>query len=246
MGADYIKDLLVFARVVERKSFTDAAGDLRLSVSAVSRHVTQLEKTLGVQLLKRTTRRLAITDIGLDYYTQCSQAISALEQARAAAVGHSMELRGQLRVRSTIGIGHRLVLPVINEFLAKYSEFSIELTINVKPVTLIGLDVLVGTESLPVTNVSCRDLGPLRYTICAAPSYLAKHGRPTDPQGLKKMNCLIHTEVPGPNRWRIHHDKQDFNITVRGSLQVNNGAALYEFLQKRLGIRPPSELRHRR
>lgn len=234
----YITDLTVFSKVVEQQSFTAAARELRLSVSAVSRHVTQLEDTLGVQLVKRSTRKLAITDIGMDFYTRCARAIAELEQARADAFSHSTELKGQLRIRSTIGIGHKLILPVINEFLKRYRDMSVELTIGVSPVNLIerGLDVIIRSDNVADVKLSSRDLGAMRYVICAAPEFVAAFGRPKTPDELKKFNCILHSGQAEPNRWRIRHNGRDYNARVRGTLLVNNGVALYEAVKAGVGI----------
>jgi DNA-binding transcriptional LysR family regulator len=234
----YITDLMVFSKVVEQQSFTAAARDLRLSVSAVSRHVTQLEETLGVQLVKRSTRKLAITDIGLDFYTRCARAIGELEQARADAFNHSTELKGQLRIRSTIGIGHKLILPAINEFLKRYRDMSVELTIGVSPVNLIerGLDVIIRSDNVPDVKLSSRELGAMRYVICAAPDFVAAFGRPKTPDDLKTLNCILHSGQAEPNRWRIRHKGRDYNPRVRGTLLVNNGVALYDAVKAGVGI----------
>jgi DNA-binding transcriptional LysR family regulator len=234
----YITDLTVFSKVVEQQSFTAAARDLRLSVSAVSRHVSQLEDTLGVQLVKRSTRKLAITDVGLEFYTRCARAIGELEQARADAFSHSTELKGQLRIRSTIGIGHKLILPAINEFLKRYSDMSVELTIGVSAVNLIerGLDVIIRSDSVSDAKLSSRELGRMRYVICAAPEFVANHGRPKTPDDLKKFNCILHSGQAEPNRWHIRHNGRDYHARVRGTLLVNNGVALYDAVKAGVGI----------
>lgn len=234
----YITDLIVFSKVVEQHSFTAAARDLRLSVSAVSRHISQLEDTMGVQLVKRSTRKIAVTDIGMNFYTRCAHAIDELEQARADALSHSMEIKGKLRIRSTIGIGHKLVLPAINEFLKRYRDVSIELTIGASSVNLIerGLDVVIRSDSVSDSKLSCRELGSMQYQICASPGYLAAQGWPKTPDDLKLLNCITHSGQFEPDRWRIRHKGRKYNIRVHGNLQVNNVVALCEAVKSGVGL----------
>lgn len=233
-----LNDILVFVRVVEKGSFSTAARDLGLSAAAVSRHINQLEGSLGVQLLKRSTRHLTVTDAGADFYKRCSQLVLGLEEARNAAIGYNTELKGALRIHATLGVGQRLVAPAVHEFLTAYPELSVDLTIGTQPVNLLehGLDVVIRSAMLSDSSLSCRELGPVRYSICAAKSYLDKHGTPSEPKDLPRFNCLIHTGQPAPNEWRFQTPEGKETVVVSGSLRTNNGVALYEAVRGGLGI----------
>jgi DNA-binding transcriptional LysR family regulator len=233
-----LNDILVFVRVVEKGSFSTAARDLALSAAAVSRHVNQLESSLGVQLLKRSTRHLTVTDAGADFYKRCSQLVRGLEEARTAAIGYHTELKGALRIHATLGVGQRLVAPAVQEFLSLYPDLSVDLTIGTQPVNLLehGLDVVIRSATLSDSSLSCRELGPVRYSICVAQSYLDKHGTPSEPRDLPRFNCLIHTGQPAPDEWRFQTPEGRETILVSGSLRTNNGVALYEAVRRGLGI----------
>lgn len=232
-----INDIIVFVRVVERQSFTAAARDLKLSASAVSRHIRQLEESLGVQLIRRSTRRLAVTEVGENFYEQCARIVLDLDRARSSASGYNVALKGLLRVHVTLGVGQRLVAPAVSAFLEKYPDMTIDLSIGTKPVNLLenGLDVVIRSAGLPDTSLSCRELGPVRYSICAAPGYLAK-GTPERPEDLVRFNCLVHSGQPSPSEWRFHKGDKSFTVTVQGNLRTNNGVALYEAVKTGLGI----------
>jgi DNA-binding transcriptional LysR family regulator len=233
-----LNDILVFVRVVEKGSFSTAARDLGLSAAAVSRHINQLESSLGVQLLKRSTRHLTVTDAGADFYKRCSQLVVGLEEARNAAIGYSTELKGALRIHATLGVGQRLVAPAVHEFLTAYPDLSVDLTIGTQPVNLLehGLDVVIRSAFLTDSSLSCRELGPVHYSICVAKSYIEKHGTPREPKDLPRFNCLIHTGQPSPNEWRFKTPEGKETIVVSGSLRTNNGVALYEAVRGGLGI----------
>lgn len=235
---DNIQDIVVFVRVVEKQSFTAAARELNLSASAVSRHVSRLEESLGVQLIRRSTRRLLITDIGADFYEHCARVILELDRAKSDAAGHNAEIKGLLRVHATLGVGQRLVAPAVSAFLDQYKDLTIDLTIGTQPANLLesGLDVVIRSARLSDSSLDCRELGPVRYSVCAAPRYLAKAGVPKRPQDLEKFNCLIHTGQPAPEEWRFHDRNGSFKVLVKGNLRTNNGVALYEAVKGGLGI----------
>jgi DNA-binding transcriptional LysR family regulator len=233
-----LNDVLVFVRVVEKGSFSTAAKELGLSAAAVSRHINQLELSLGVQLLKRSTRHLTVTDAGADFYKRCRDLVQGLEQARNAAMAFSTELKGLLRVHATLGVGQRLVAPAVNEFLQEYRDLSVELTIGTEPVNLLerGLDVVIRSAYLTDSSLSCRELGGVLYSICASRAYLEKHGTPRMPQDLAQFNCIIHTGQPAPNEWLFTTAEGRETVVVSGSLRTNNGVALYEAVSGGLGI----------
>lgn len=233
---DNINDIIVFVRVVDRQSFTAAARDLKLSPSLVSRHISQLEESLGVQLIIRSTRRMAVTEIGKSFYSQCTRIILDLERARASVTRYNSELKGGLRIHATLGLGQRLVAPAVRDFLRKYTDVKVDLSIGTSPVNLIEkeLDVVIQSARVMDNKFECRELGLVRYRICASPAFLAK-GIPKSPQDLPKFNCLIHTGQPSPQEWHFNA-LETGAVLVDGNLQTNNGVALYDAVIDGLGI----------
>jgi DNA-binding transcriptional LysR family regulator len=233
-----LNDILVFVRVVEKGSFSTAARDLGLSAAAVSRHINQLEASLGVQLLKRSTRHLTVTDAGADFYKRCSQLVLGLEEARSAAIGYNTELKGAIRVQATLGVGQRLVAPAVNEFLQAYPDLTVDLKIATHAMNLLehGLDVVIRSAYVSDSSLSCRELGPVRYSVCASKAYLEKHGTPKEPRDLVNFNCLIHSGQPTSNEWRFTTANGRETVVVSGTLSTNNGVALQEAVSGGLGI----------
>ena len=233
-----ISDILVFVHVVEKQSFTAAARELALSPSAVSRHISHLEQSLGVQLIKRSTRRLVLTDIAVDFYDQCTRIIRDLEKARDMASAHTMEVKGLLRVHATLGLGQRLVAPAVREFLTHYPELNIDLNIGSRAANLLeaGYDVVIRSAQMGDSSLATRELTPVQYFICATPGYLAAHGAPQSPQDLIGHNCLVHSGQTRADEWRFTGDGEVISVNVRGNLRSNNGIALYEAVKGGLGI----------
>jgi DNA-binding transcriptional LysR family regulator len=236
---DNLNDISVFIRVVDRRSFIAAARDLQISASAVSKQVSRLEESLGVQLLKRSTRRLTLTDSGSDFYARCAKAMSELEHARDSAVRRSQSLTGTLRVQTTVSLAQRLIVPAIREFIRVYPGIAVNLTIGPLPANLIehSLDVVFvqwirGKDA----SLEYRTLAQVRYFVCAAPSYLRTVGRPARPQDLVRFNCLIHEPQRGASEWRFADAEGDCRVKVRGNFQTNNGVALHEAVVGGLGI----------
>ena len=235
---DNLSDIVVFVRVVEKQSFTAAARDLNLSPSAVSRRITHLEEDLGVQLIKRSTRRLVLTEIAIEFYEQCARILHDLDQARGIASAQNLEVKGVLRVHATLGLGERLIAPAVREFLTLHPDLQVDLTIGPHAVNVLEerYDLVIRSAQVSDSSLAVRELGPIRYTLCATPAFLAEHGTPADPQDLKNFNCLIHTGQTRPNEWRFERSGEILTVLVAGNLRTNNGIALHEAVRGGLGI----------
>lgn len=244
-----LDDVIAFARVVERQSFVEAARDLRLSSSLISKRVTRLEETLGVQLINRSTRRLSLTDAGAEFYKGCAKAFAELDAARIAATEYSEQLTGRLRVHATRGAGQRLLAAGMTEFMSLYPGMELELTIESGPVNLLrqGIDVLIRSAELKDSTLNHRDLGPIGYDLCASPQFLNRCGTPATPQDLVKYNCLIHTGRQRPNEWDFIGPEGDYVVRVNGNFFTNDSSAMYKAAVMGLGIaRIPDYMARRR
>ena len=246
---DNLDDVIAFARVVERQSFVDAARELRLSSSLISKRVTRLEETLGVQLINRSTRRLSLTDAGAEFYKGCAKAFAELDAARIAATELSEQLTGRLKVHATRGAGQRLLAQGMMEFMANYPGMELELTIESGPVNLLraGIDVLIRSAELKDSTLDFRDLGPISYQLCASPQFLNRNGTPATPRDLVNFNCLIHTGRQRPQEWDFTGAEGDYTVRVNGNFYSNDGSAMYGATTMGLGIaRLPDYITNRR
>jgi len=227
---DSLPALAVFARVVELQSFTAAARALGLSKSAVSKQVARLENRLGARLLNRTTRRLSLTEVGEVFYERCARIIEEAEAAEAEAGSLATAPRGRLRVNAPMTFGTMHLSPAIPDFLADYPELAIDLTLEDQLVDLVeaGYDIAIRISSLTDSSLVARRLAPSRHVICAAPSYLARHGRPRWPDELRAHNCLAYAYRRAGTDWLVDggDGSAPVRVPVRGSLRANNGDVL--------------------
>lgn len=233
-----LASIAVFAKVVESNSFTAAAQELHLTPSAVSKQVSRLEDHLGAQLLNRTTRRLSLTEVGAHFYQQCSKGLKEIAEAEDLVSEFRAEPRGLLRVSVPQGFGRLHVAPIIPDFLARYPDVQVELTIGQLDANLFehGFDLMIRSAPLTDANLAMRELAPMRRVVCATPDYFARHGVPATPRDLAKHNCLIFTDPQPQYEWRFTGPKGDVAVRVSGSFQSNQVDALYVALMRGVGI----------
>ena len=230
--------MIVFARVVEAKSFSTAARQLGMSKSTVSKHVSRLEDRLGARLLNRTTRRLSPTEVGLAFYERCARIATEVEEAEAAAMRLQSSPRGTLKVNAPMSFAVLHIAPAIPEFVARHPELSVDMTMNDRVVDLIdeGFDLAVRIGELPDSSLITRRLAANRLVVCAAPAYLARHGAPRVPAELGAHNCLGYTLGATPNEWRFLGPGGEHRVRVSGNFQANNGDALRRAAREGLGV----------
>lgn len=241
---EYLSDIKIFLKVVQKKGFSAAASDLNLSQSAVSKHVARLEQAMDVQLLHRSTHQLSLTEAGTDFHARALHIIAEIDEARRSAAAVSAGVKGTLRVHSTFGVGHSFVAPAIAEFIEHYRDLSVQLvlapgdTINVLDQEL-DVTIRLSTEREPLLNQTSLAhvvLGTMRYMICGTPEYFSTHGHPATPRDLDRHNCLVHSLQAGANHWRFSDGEGDYTVRVNGTYSSNSGAALYEAVKRGVGV----------
>jgi DNA-binding transcriptional LysR family regulator len=173
-------EMAVFERVAARGSFAAAADDVGLSASAVSKLITRLESRLGVRLINRTTRRLALTAEGAIYLKRSQEILAAIEAAEGELASGSMSPRGRLRVHAPPVIASDHFAPALPGFLARYPRLTIEFLVTNRAVDLIAenVDISVRTGQLPNSSMVACKIIDLSQIVCASPGYLAIHGHP--------------------------------------------------------------------
>lgn len=191
------EDIQAFVRVVERQSFSAAAATLGLTPSAVSKLVTRLENRLGVRLLHRTTRRLALTSEGNDYFSRARQILTDMEEMEAAVTRSRASPRGRLHVNTSNAFGIHQLAPALPDFLARYPDIKVELSISDRITDLVaeGADVTIRAGRILDTSFTALKISEFERTICAAPAYLAQHGIPKAPAELADHVCIV---APSP------------------------------------------------
>ena len=199
---DATSDLRVFVRVLDRGSFSAAAKDLGITPSAVSKLVSRLEDRLGVRLLNRSTRRLALTPEGETFLSRARRIVADIDEAEAEVASARGAPRGRLRVNAGTAFGLHQLAPALAEFLGRYPEIDIDLSITDRLVDLIEeqADIAVRSGHVPEGPFIQRKIADLQRVICAAPAYLKRRGTPQLPSDLQQHDCIV-VAGAGLNRW---------------------------------------------
>jgi LysR family transcriptional regulator for bpeEF and oprC len=235
-----LNSLKVFVRVAQFLSFKDAAANLGLTPSAVSKTITRLESELGVVLLQRTTRSVGLTDDGQLFFKNCKQILGEIDQAENLLSRAISGPHGRLRIHMTEGFGRRVVMPMLNRFLQNYPMLSVSTEISDRVVDMAneGFDVDIRIGDVADSRVVARRLGQVKFVVCASPEYLKNFGTPLHPADLDKHNCLAYSHIhTGRLReWRFMDGGKEVTQAVSGSLQANNSEALLVAAISGLGI----------
>lgn len=232
-------DMLLFAKLVDLKSFTAVAEATRLSRSLVSKRITQLEHRLGVPLVNRTTRRVDLTDAGKTLYRYCKQIEQTWHEAEAELAEIRRAPRGLLRINAPVTFGQLALPEAIVAFVSEYPDVRVELSLADQYVDLIegGYDLAVRIGDLPDSTLKARKVGATRLQVFAHRDYLEKHGTPLKPQDLRRHNCLVYHHMRGgPNEWRFEGPSGSETVTVSGNFSAANGVPLYRAVKAGLGI----------
>lgn len=236
---DMLSNMAVFARVVDAKSFSAAARRLNTSKSAVSKQVARLEAAFGERLLNRTTRQLSLTEAGAALYEHCVRIVAEAEAAELAVGRLHAAPRGILRVVAPAAFGHLHLAPGIPDFLSRYPDLELELTMSERSVDLAeeGIDLAICIAAAPAPTQIARALAPIRWVVCATPQYLAARGTPATPEALREHNCFSYTAHGGAGGpWHFATPAGKLDVRVEGNFRVNNGEAIREVVLEHHGI----------
>jgi DNA-binding transcriptional LysR family regulator len=227
-----IEDLVsmaMFARVVQQRSFSAAARDLGLAKSAVSKRVAQLEERLGVRLLTRTTRKLALTEDGVRYYEHCAALLAAANAAAEAIAGASTATRGRLRINAPTNFSQLYLADALAAFLRAYPDIEIDLSIDDRFVDVIegGFDLVIRISQLRDSALIARRLSTDRLVVAGSPAYFAEHGRPQTPPELIGHHCLHYSLVSASGEWQFRDaERKAYIVPVAWRFACSDGATL--------------------
>ena len=231
--------LALFAKVAEERSYAGAARATGMSVATVSRAVSRLEDRLGGRLFNRTSRQLALTEFGLRVVEGATRTYREAEAAEDGARELSRRPRGTVRLAVPMSFGLRWVAPLLPDLLRLYPDIVIDLHLSDATVDLIGegFDAALRIGVLPDSSLVSRRLLSVALLIVAAPSYLARHGRPEHPSDLKPEHCLGYGYRVRRGIWRFEGpDGEEVQVVPDGPLRVTNADALLPMLLEGCGV----------
>ncbi len=235
---DRYGDLATFVRVVDAGSFTQAAKDLGVSTSQVSRSIARLEDRLATRLMHRTTRRLSLTEAGRALHERAGALLTELDDVEGALRDHGGAVRGTIRLTMPIHFGIRYVAPLTAKFAELYPYIRFDLSFDDRRVDLIaeGYDLAIRVANLSDSSLLARRLGRTRSLTVAAPSYLASRGVPENPRDLAGWEALVYSHDAAPTSWRFRGPDGETTVKVTNRFLVNNLEGLLAAAVAGLGV----------
>lgn len=234
---DRARSLEIFVAVVAEGSFSAAGRLLALTPSAVSRAIDRLEERLGVRLLLRSTRALALTAEGHAYLCGARRVLADLDDVEQEIADQGAP-RGRLRISAALSHGRLCVVPLLGEFVQRYPHILVDigLTDALVDVAAGQADVAVRFGPLADSPLTARKLGETRRVIVASPAYLARHGTPQVPEDLHGHNCLSFNFRRAEPIWPFRREGRDYVLAVKGNVEANNGETLGQLAAAGVGI----------
>ncbi|WP_424929735.1 LysR family transcriptional regulator [Amaricoccus tamworthensis] len=236
---DKLSVMNAFCRIVERGSFARAAEDLGVSPALLSREVKLLEEGLGASLLTRTTRRMSLTDHGRIYYDEARRILGAVTMVEDRIREGAGEVSGHLKVNASSSFGQMVIAPMLPEFLAKYPDLRLTLSLDDRVVDMIegGFDVSIRIRpAMPDSALIARKVGTMRQHIFASPGYLANHGSPDTPHDLPKHRIIGFLLADHLTHWSLNGPDGPLDIPLDPPVRVGNSLVLRDLLIAGQGI----------
>lgn len=218
-----LNEIAIFVKVVEAGSFAKASSQLDMPKSTVSTKVSALEKRLGVTLIRRTTRKLFVTDAGLAYHKQCLQALNQLTLADEQVTQTQSTPQGLLRITAPVELGGALLPSVIEQFQKLYPEVQLEIILSDRTVDLVadGIDLAIRAGDLKDSTLIAKKIGSVYFAPFASPKYIKANGEPKSPKDLQNHQCLQFTPL-GSESWKLNGAKGSQTVPLTKKLMMND------------------------
>jgi DNA-binding transcriptional LysR family regulator len=224
--------------VIDHRSLTVAARRLHRSLQSVSRSLAALERSVGVELVRRTTRRVEPTEAGLAFYDRVKQALAALDEAKLEVANLRAEPTGVLRIAAPVLFAPTHLFPVITAFMERYPKIEIDLKLSDRFVDLIdeGIDVAVRIGELPDSSLKAKRLGELRRVVFGAPNYFERRGYPKHPSDLEHHDCVVRVSDRPGDLWPFRIGGKAATVKVKGRFRADNTMSTYAAVAEGIGL----------
>ncbi len=236
LSFEQLKSMVVFAQVVEQGNLTAAAKHIGLSRAVVSYHIKKLETQLGVKLLNRSTRSIALTEAGAEYYESCRIIAEQTQLANQKMENLKNEPEGRLKITCPVNVGLQMVVPALNEFRRHYPKIELDVMLTDEVVNIIqeGIDLAIRGAPLPDSGLQASKLWTLPTCLCGSPEYFKKNGRPLTPADLEQHDWVVYKLTAGPIE--LSKGSRSFSVAVQGTISTNNAAARTAFIEGGHGL----------
>lgn len=234
---DNLLDLSLFTRIVATGTLSAAARELGLSLAVVSKRLAQMEERLGVRLIQRTTRRLALTEEGAVFHEHCLRILAEVAEAEAAISRTRDSVSGLLRLNAPCAFGRRQLAPIVAAFGRHHPDLRIQVELTDTVVDLVesGADIAIRYGRLADSTMIARELAPSYRVLCAAPAYLERRGHPGHPLELAAHDCIVLGDASGAD-WRFGSGEDELVVRVRGPFLCNQGEMTHMLALEGAGI----------
>jgi len=228
---DQFKQISTFTEVVSRGSLSAAARAEGVAPSLIGRRIDALEQRLGVKLLQRSTRKIALTNEGLAFLDDCQRILAELEEAEAAVSERNASATGQLTISAPAGFGRQHVAPLIPSFLAEHPDVQVTLNLNDRFVDLIGdnVDVAIRIAALDDSSLIGVKLADNKRVVVASSAYLKRFGTPKTIEDLTRHNCLAFNNAGSQRGWTFRQNGKNIALKVSGNMVCNDGEVLHDW-----------------
>lgn len=224
---DRLDAMSVFIAIVEAGSFSEASRRLGMPIATVSRKLADLEAHLKTQLLKRTARKLLLTDSGRSYIAACKRIMEQVDEAERDASGEYHVPMGDLAVTAPSPLGHMHLMPLALEFMAAYPDIHLRLVLSDRVVNILeeNIDVAIRIGELRDSSMIATRVGSIRNVVCASPGYFAARGRPQKPQDLTEHSCITIDRAASLRGWKFTDGAAEVVVPVNSKIDVSSSEA---------------------
>lgn len=235
---DVLPEMVTFVRVAQSGSFSAAARQMNVTPSGVSKQISKLERALGVQLLMRTTRKLHLTDVGMEVYQKCNQLVDAAQGTMQVAERFMSRPQGMVRMSAPKAFAKHVLHPAVLDFLEAYPDVDVHMIVTDRAVdpVLEGVDLVVQLTKHPPESLADRPLMRVEHILCASPAYLEGTHPIVEPKDLVGVNCLYIGERDRDNWWRLSRGDVSEQVIVKGRYVANHSEMRLEAVLRGAGI----------
>jgi len=230
--------MALFVRVVENKSFSETAKRVGIPISTVSRKISELEKSLKIRLLERSTRKLRLTEIGQEYYEYCRRGLEEFETGTLMINDKQSEVSGTLRLSAPPNLAQALIAPIVCAFQTKYPKVNTKILISERNLDLIedGVDVALRVGELKDSNLVAQEIIQYKHILVSSHDYLHTSQKLEHPKDLLNHRIVTFSEWYAPTTWKLTNTKKTEKITMNSSLSINDYSGIIYAVEKGRGI----------
>jgi len=235
---DQFKQLSTFVDIIAKGSLSAAARAEGIAPAMIGRRLDALEERLGVKLLQRTTRKIALTNEGASFLEDCQRILADLEDAESSVSDRSARASGHLMISAPAGFGRLHVAPLLPSFLSEHRDVTLTLNLNDRVVDLIGegIDVAIRIASLTDSSLVGVKLADNKRVVVASPSYIKRNGSPQSLDDLTKHNCLAISGLGSQRGWTFRQNGKNVTMKVAGNMVCNDGEVLHDWALSGRGL----------